>query len=248
MSERTIVLMYGGDHGARDRLTALFRSFSLEVVNAGEADGEDVSGDHPRADEVVRLDLALADPAIVLLMPEDAASIRRRDGAGESQITSQDVHRNCISCAGIVKARGSDRVVMVEVGVTSDRSEAVGVPTFRWYDDPESLRGLVELLRGAGVRSVGGKDPLRGTDGCDRTWPTSTDMRSEIAHSAAPQARDGGQSGKEATSVQVADVLVASRLCRLDSSLGIDVLGQLSKYPDMAFDRILLSLDPPHRV
>lgn len=152
--DRTVFLVHGRDHGARDALIELLHAFDLKVVSWRQA-ATRAGGGTPYTGDIVRAGMEMAAAVVVLLTPDDVGFVRRafrqdRDGPDDLRPTGQ-ARLNVIFEAGMAMARDRDRVVLVEVGVTRGLSDTAGLNVIRLDDGVESRKDLAARLRAAGL-------------------------------------------------------------------------------------------------
>ncbi|WP_299960518.1 TIR domain-containing protein [uncultured Modestobacter sp.] len=244
VANRSIFLVHGRDHDARNALIELLRSFDLRVVTWREATSKAAGGGTPYTGDIVRAGLEMANAVVVLLTPDDVGYVRpafreERDGADELQPTGQ-ARLNVIFEAGMAMALGRERVVIVEVGVTRGLSDTAGIHTIRLRDDPESRKDFAARLRNAGLTVDTDGESWRTAGSFDRSPLAPGDLTLEVVQAAGYPNLRGIQATEQSPSVRLTDTLVASRLGRLDSSHSTDVVGELTNESSAALNLVLL--------
>lgn len=151
---RSVFLVHGRDHGARDALIALLKAFDLKVINWRDA-ATHAGGGTPYTGDIVVAGMELADVVVILLTPDDIAYVRLEfrevtDGPHELEPTGQ-ARLNVVFEAGMAMARDPNRVVLVEVGQVRKMSDIDGLNVIRMHDNIERRKDLAQRLRSAGL-------------------------------------------------------------------------------------------------
>lgn len=206
MTKRTVFLVHGRDHEARDALIELLRAFDLKVVHWREAASRAGMGGTPHTDDIVGAGMDMADAVVVLLTPDDVGYVRSafrqdRDGTDELRPTGQ-ARLNVIFEAGMAMAVGRDRVVLVEVGVTRGLSDTAGIHTIRLRDHVDSRKDLAARLRDAGLTVDTDGEQWRTAGTFERPPLTPSDLSSGVEESS--RRPDDGLADHELTEEELA--------------------------------------------
>jgi predicted nucleotide-binding protein len=244
VGKRTVFLVHGRDHDARDALIELLRAFDVRVVTWREAASRAGGGGTPYTGDIVRAGMEMADAVVVLLTPDDVGYARSifhqdRDGADELRPTGQ-ARLNVIFEAGMAMALGRERVVIVEVGATRGLSDTAGIHTIRLHDHVESRKDFAARLRDAGLTVDTDGEQWRTAGTFDRPPLTARDLTVNPEAPSDRGAPGAGQAEQQQETLRLTDTLVASNLRRLDTPFSTDVVGELTNESDTAFNLVLL--------
>lgn len=246
VTKRTVFLVHGRDHEARDALIDLLRAFDLRVVNWREAASHAGRGGTPYTGDIVRAGMDLADAVIVLLTPDDVGYVRSafrqdRDGNDELRPTGQ-ARLNVIFEAGMAMALGRGRVVLVEVGVTRGLSDTAGIHTIRLSDHVESRKDLAARLHDAGLTVDTNGEQWRTAGTFERSPITPSDLRPGVEESS--RGRDDGLADHELTEEELA---VLQHIAEHFNAPGLRRLDTPFDVPGLTWARIQLVLRDLHQ-
>ncbi len=246
MTKRTVFLVHGRDHEARDALIELLRAFDLKVVHWREAASRAGMGGTPHTDDIVGAGMDMADAVVVLLTPDDVGYVRSafrqdRDGTDELRPTGQ-ARLNVIFEAGMAMAVGRDRVVLVEVGVTRGLSDTAGIHTIRLRDHVDSRKDLAARLRDAGLTVDTDGEQWRTAGTFERPPLTPSDLSSGVEESS--RRPDDGLADHELTEEELA---VLQHIAKRFNAPGFRRLDTPFDVPGLTWPRIQLVLRDLHQ-
>jgi hypothetical protein len=184
---RSVFLVHGRDHSARDALIALLKAFDLKVINWRDA-ATRAGGGTPYTGDIVAAGMELADAVVILLTPDDIGYVRpdfreATDGPHELEPTGQ-ARLNVVFEAGLAMARDRDKVVVVEVGQVRKMSDIDGLNVIRMHDNIERRKDLAQRLRSAGLSVDTDGEEWRNAGNFNRPPLTNTDL--DLANQHAP--------------------------------------------------------------
>lgn len=190
---RSVFLVHGRDHSARDALIALLKAFDLKVINWRDA-ATRAGGGTPYTGDIVVAGMELADAVVILLTPDDIGYVRpdfreATDGGHELKPTGQ-ARLNVVFEAGMAMARDRDRVVVVEVGQVRKMSDIDGLNVIRMHDNIERRKDLAQRLRSAGLSVDTDGEEWRTAGNFNRPPLTNADLELANQHAAATRAID----------------------------------------------------------
>lgn len=187
---RSVFVVHGRDHEARDALHSLLRALDLKVVSWRQA-ATWAGGGAPYTGDIVQAGMKRAQGVVVLLTPDDIGHLRPefvadRDGRDEREPTGQP-RMNVLFEAGMAMALGRNRVVIVEVGAVRRMTDIDGVNVVRLDGSLETRKDLAARLRNAGLA----------VDTDDDAWRTAGTFTKKTRSSAPAVPSAGGGSPKQ---------------------------------------------------
>ena len=245
VTKRTVFLVHGRDHDARNALIELLRAFDLRVINWRDAISQAGEGGTPYTGDIVRAGMDMADVVVVLLTPDDVGYVRPafrqdRDGADELRPTGQ-ARLNVIFEAGMAMALDRKRVVMVEIGATRGLSDTAGIHTIRLSDHVESRKDFAARLRDAGLTVDTDGEPWRTVGVFTRSPLAARELALEPDTAPGSPSDRADQAGQEEGTVRLTNTLLASRLGRLNTPYSTDVVGEVTNESTASLNVVLLS-------
>jgi predicted nucleotide-binding protein len=165
---RTVFVVHGRNESARKALYIFLRSIGLAPIEWPQALA--MTGQaSPYIGDVLDVALNTAQAVVVLLTPDEIASLRPEyaDGEGDPEVTPAAQSRpNVLFEAGLALGRAPDRTVIAELGTVRRFSDIAGRHVVRLSNSVASRQQLALRLQTAGC-SV----DLTGTD-----WHTAGDF------------------------------------------------------------------------
>ena len=170
---RTIFVVFGRNHAARDALFAFLRSIGLEPLEWNKA-VQTTGKPNPYIGEILDAAFSRAHAVLVLFTPDDEARLKeslrtQSDPPHETELTGQ-ARPNVLFEAGMAMARDQDRTILVELGDIRPFSDIAGRHTIRLNNTSPRRQELAQRLQAAGCPVN-----LEGTD-----WHTSGDFEAAI--------------------------------------------------------------------
>jgi len=190
---RSVFLVHGRDHSARDAIIALLRTFDLKIINWRDAAAR-AGGGTPYTGDIVAAGMELADAVVILMTPDDIGYVRPNfreatDGPHELEPTGQ-ARLNVVFEAGMAMARDRDRVVVVEVGQVRKMSDIDGLNVIRMHNNIERRKDLAQRLRSAGLSVDTDGEEWRTAGNFNRSPLTNADLDLANQHVASTGAID----------------------------------------------------------
>lgn len=150
---RDVFVIHGRDDQARRALWAFLRALDLHPMEWEEVVRR-TGGPSPHIGEILRQAFEHNQAAIVLLTPEDGASLHPslqepNDPAYETEVTGQ-ARPNVLFEAGMALGLQPERTLVIEIGRLRPVSDLAGLNVVRFNGTVESLNKIAVRLAGAG--------------------------------------------------------------------------------------------------
>ena len=152
---RTVFVVSGRDTANHNAMFAFLQSLDLHPIEFSEA-RRMTRRPSPYIGEILDAAFSAARAIIVLLTPDDAASLkdqfqRENDPPHETEPTGQ-ARPNVLFEAGMAMGRDPDRTVLVEIGQLRPFSDIAGLHIVKFDDSSQIRQGLAQRLEDAGCQ------------------------------------------------------------------------------------------------